>query len=251
MSHQVDLDKLVKDLDYYFEHAVDNDERNALLAQSYMNQWGDHFETMSIVWVIDHIRQDGDNRLFGDNAPVILNRALNWIGSAQSLFLIGNRDRARAVLISQIKTSSIEDVIAMAAFLLASRAFASEDVLLELEKIFPNAVGTSCKMSLAYALHCCGNSKEIIRFLDAGYFGLDGKHFRENASEFRKKNPAVSEIDAQKQAIEWLTGLENPEGRINEGVFFHLVLDIASNGKFFSDTHPLPWTRKRDDTTNN
>ena len=227
-----------KDIDYFFENAKEDNRYNTGSAQPYISKWGSLFPLISSAWVVDYMQRSAQ---FLDGFTVIAS-AIRNVCLAQSLFKEFG-DKAASIALSGVISSTDEDVLAVDAYILASNEFADPKYCSQLRLVLDRVVGTSCKITVAYAIYKCGYSRELLWFFNQGY--LCSKFMAQGLLESTiKDNPGKSNEEAERMVLDWhsIDGFPHVLG-----VFGILVLDNWTRGQFVSDGYltGLPWTGRR------
>ena len=236
MSDQ-EMNDCINDLNFFFKQATEDDQYNARLAQPYIRKCGSKFAFMSCASVADRMQKFPS---FVSTDIVTVASISNAL-TVHSLFKAYG-DQAASMALSGAISASDEDVRAVHAYILASNDLANPKCCSYLKDLLQNTVGTSCKIILAFALHKCGDSRELLYFFNKGY--LCPKFMAKDLIELSMEDhPDKSREQVERIQLDWHATDGVPHVL---GVFGLLVLDNWTKGRFASEGYlaGLPWTRK-------
>jgi len=260
---ETELNQIMFDLDYYFDHAQDDEENNIELVKPFIKKWSASFTMLSLAWIAKHLKDAAaitrfeflEDEAAGDT--FLRNVAIGRIFPAKSII------RAQGIfgittLLEIVKNVEDEDICALAAFMLQTCDFL-EPGQPGIKEIFYDAYstreGTACKIVLASGLHREGANEAIMFYIENGYLG-DPKIVDLLKMEIRKRYPqSMAQKDIEFIIIREMlfpesAGMNNKKFiQIMPGLMGVLALDIASDGLAFMNQGGAwdNWKRKRYD----
>lgn len=247
-------------LDDYFERAGEDEYTNIQIAQPFINRWGNAFICGGPLWIAWRLEKEGHesakNAMMG-MSDAILDLMLFMLAKSSLekykhiLDTLGND--AGKYLFTGIGLPGDEDAQALSAYLfgrdyvktLDSRSADISRIFLK--TLYPNLIGTSCKLAVSWARYNLGDEEEFEKFIYND--SLWGKDYLELIEEVLKlENKSIRRDELKHQLIsECAIPKSGPLDAINphylrRGILEALALDIASNGKVFQ--HIPNWQRK-------
>jgi hypothetical protein len=236
MSDQDQMNMMVQDLESYFSRAT-GEPYDRELAQPFIKKWGPKFAHMASAWVAQKIQ-----RLSKFQETMMgISYSVQLVCILQNIYMAYGTS-AGIITGWAISLSSDEDVKAFIAYVLASNELANISYCGLLREELKKVVGSSCKITLAYALHKCGDDSELLRLFESGY--LCGKLMTQALQESGKEvYPQNTDQERQTILLDYVSDINPPEIL---GVIGILILDNWTQGGFVSAGFlaGLPWTRK-------
>lgn len=249
-----------QELDAYFGNVgQDSREENIRLAGPSVDRWGRAFVVGGFSWVAESIEREGVESarlsMFGMSDQLLNLRLFSLarrnFGRLRDVVSISGADTG-VFLIANIGVPGDEDEAALNSYMLASDFIPTIDSMkLEVSKIYLKnvynlAVGTSCRMAMAWALYNMGEKKEWEsmvygnQFVRRDFLDRLEETIRENGMDLEGQD--VKSVLCQEYAVPGSTNLV-PEFVIGDmGIFETLTLDIASDGRAFKNNPS--WQRK-------
>jgi hypothetical protein len=239
-------------LDKYFENATNDKQDNLNRVLPIIQYWPEtEFIYSGIDWVVRRLVKYGQDSILAAthgidedllNSDLFVN-ARNHIQHLGDLFSLINRDVA-LYLLNPIQFNTNDDVGAIAAYLLAKNFIQTIEsdtrnvILASLKMEYETAIGTSRKMSIAWALFNLGFKQPWESFVYTG--PLWQKEFPLIIEQSEKSLHPDLHPDELRFLVSNEIGLA--EGVVinntiptqaRKGLFEYLVMDIASQGKAF------------------
>ena len=257
-----------KALDDYFSHVgQDSREVNIRLAKSSVDRWGSAFLLGGFSWVAESIEREGNESA----RMALMGMSDQFLNMKLFNIARGNFNRLRdivtlsdknigASLAANVVVMPNEDEKALSAYMLASDFVPTLDAMkLEFSKsllgnLYHTIEGTSCRMSVAWALYEMGDKdkwESLVygnHFVKRTHLDMLEEFFKEYKKEHKEeyktllKGQDVKTVVCREYAVPGSTD-SVPSYMIGDiGIFEMLTLDIASDGKAYR-SYPN-WQRK-------
>ena len=155
-------EKIIQAVDVYYTAAIEDDIYNYRIAQPFLQEFGTDFMYVGLAYIINGLHRKlasqppAFNPLMEEMADQeLIAYGLTLMNSYQSLIMAYDRMTENGgikFIQSLLLAASIEDIISLAAFNVASQYCIRDSNIRFLKLAYENAYGTACKVALAYSL---------------------------------------------------------------------------------------------------
>ena len=235
-----DQDDLLGTLTKYFNNPIASE------AQRLLKLWDIRAILMGLAWVIDDIQKKtvalykANPLAPNDQAAAMITARVHM--TMEPMMDLVNEAGAKASewLANIITNATDEDVRALAAYIFSFDRFRNKAFTPQIKKVLERSEGTSCQITLAFALYMCDEKQYLKPFIERGHFLTSSASYE---ALVQNMTPRMGLANAEEMVVLTLALPQSMGITDRPGLIEVLALDFATDGVAMSDRYG--WTRKR------